>query len=119
MEILCSFKLVLEGKTGKETPESSRLEFKEKFSGNVFYKCVDKCILFKCGKCYKIIKSNQNGIECDCCRKWIHLRCSGLDINTFKFLGNSNQPWFCMSCTQDNIPFFSLDKKKLAKLFLN
>ena len=25
MEILCSFKLVLEGKTGKEIPESSRL----------------------------------------------------------------------------------------------
>ena len=36
MEILCSFKLVLEGKTGKETPESSRLEFKEKFSANNF-----------------------------------------------------------------------------------
>ena len=31
---ICSFKLVLEGKTGKETPESSRLEFKENFSGN-------------------------------------------------------------------------------------
>ena len=36
MKILCSFKLVLEGKTGKETPESSRLEFKEKFSANNF-----------------------------------------------------------------------------------
>ena len=35
-EILCSFKLVLEGKPGKETPESSRLEFKEKFSANNF-----------------------------------------------------------------------------------
>ena len=35
-EILCSFKLVLEGKTGKEIPQSSRLEFKEKFSGNNF-----------------------------------------------------------------------------------
>ena len=35
-EILCSFKLVLEGKTGKERPESSRLEFKEKFSANNF-----------------------------------------------------------------------------------
>ena len=30
-EILCSFKLVLEWKTGKEIPESSRLEFLEKF----------------------------------------------------------------------------------------
>ena len=30
-EILCSFSLVLDGKTGKETHESSRLEFLEKF----------------------------------------------------------------------------------------
>ena len=36
MEILCSFKLVLEGKTGKEIPESSRLEFLEKFLANNF-----------------------------------------------------------------------------------
>ena len=35
-EILCSFKLVLEGKTGKEIPESPRLEFIEKFSANNF-----------------------------------------------------------------------------------
>ena len=33
-EILCSFKLVLEGKTGKEIPDSSRLEFLEKFSAS-------------------------------------------------------------------------------------
>ena len=36
MEILCSFRLVLEGKTGKEIPESSRLEFLEKFLTNNF-----------------------------------------------------------------------------------
>ena len=36
MEILCSFRLVLEGKTGKEIPESSRFEFLEKFLGNNF-----------------------------------------------------------------------------------
>ena len=30
-EILCSFRLVLEGKRGKEIPESSRLEFLENF----------------------------------------------------------------------------------------
>ena len=35
-ETLCSVKPVLEGKTGKEIPESSRLEFFEKFSGNNF-----------------------------------------------------------------------------------
>ena len=35
-EILCSFKLVLEGKWGKEIPEWLRLEFLEKFSANNF-----------------------------------------------------------------------------------
>ena len=34
IEILCSFRLVLEEKTGKEIPKSSRLEFLEKFLGN-------------------------------------------------------------------------------------
>ena len=33
---ICSFRLVLEGKTGKEKPESSRSEFLGKFSGNNF-----------------------------------------------------------------------------------
>ena len=31
-----SFRLVLEGKRGKETPESSKFEFLEKFSANNF-----------------------------------------------------------------------------------
>ena len=35
-EILCSSRLVLEGKTGKDIPESSRLEFLEKLSANSF-----------------------------------------------------------------------------------
>ena len=35
-EILCSFKLVLKGKTGEEVPGSSRLEFLEMFSAKNF-----------------------------------------------------------------------------------
>ena len=35
-KILCSFRVVLEGKTGQEIPESSKLEFLEKFSANNF-----------------------------------------------------------------------------------
>ena len=44
---ICSFKLVLEGKTGKEIPKSSRLVFLEKFSGSTVqpentYSCILK-----------------------------------------------------------------------------
>ena len=35
-ELLCSFRLVLEGKLGKEIPESSRLQFLGKLLGNNF-----------------------------------------------------------------------------------
>ena len=35
-EILCGFRWVLEGKTGKEIPELSRLEFLKRFSANNF-----------------------------------------------------------------------------------
>ena len=36
MEILCSFRLVLDGRTGKEIRESSRFEFLAKFVANKF-----------------------------------------------------------------------------------
>ena len=36
MDILCSFRLVLEGNAGKEIPESSRFEFLETFLANNF-----------------------------------------------------------------------------------
>ena len=36
MEILCSFRLVLEGKVGEEIPESSRSEFLAKFLASDF-----------------------------------------------------------------------------------
>ena len=49
MEILCSFRLVLEGKTGKEIPKLSRLEFLEKFLANNFTlsdaKLMDFCLV--------------------------------------------------------------------------
>ena len=37
MEILCSFRLVLEGKIDKEISDSSRLEFLEKFFASNLY----------------------------------------------------------------------------------
>ena len=36
MEVLCNFRLLIEGKTGKEIPESSRLESLARFLANNF-----------------------------------------------------------------------------------
>ena len=42
MEILCNFRLVLEGKTDKEIPESSKLDALEKFLANNFVQFVPR-----------------------------------------------------------------------------
>ena len=43
-EILCSFRLILEGNAGKWMPKSSRLEFLEKFLANNFALSDVECI---------------------------------------------------------------------------
>ena len=43
-EILCSFRLLSLGKSGKEIPESSRLEFLEKFLAVLIYQMREKKI---------------------------------------------------------------------------
>ena len=45
-EILCSFRLVLEGKAGKEIPESSRFELLEKLLANNFALSDTECNTF-------------------------------------------------------------------------
>ena len=47
-EILCSFKLVLGGKAGKEVPKPSRLEFLEKFSANYSLHQMQRATLLGC-----------------------------------------------------------------------
>ena len=85
---------------------------------NFIWHC-PKCTFYYCGKCCKIIKERQKSIFCNCCNKWIHYKCCGLDRNTFHQLGCSEDPWFCMDCIENNVPFFSLDNGRLCKLFGN
>ena len=53
----------------------------------------------KCIKCSKHILENQNGIGCDDCLGWLHLKCSGLTLKKFKELGkNEDTPFSCKWC---------------------
>ena len=45
--------------------------------------------------CYKAIQ----------CNSWVHIKCNDLNYNDYKFLQNSNDPWFCISCCSENFPF--------------
>ena len=54
-EILCSFRLVLEGKTGNELSESSRLEFLETFLANNFALSVTEAKFLESGGLFNFI----------------------------------------------------------------
>jgi len=58
-----------------------------------------------CLDCSKPGKSNQKGVFCDSCRRWVHAKCAKLSENDFHALGISNDSWFCALCLQTIFPF--------------
>ena len=83
---------------------------------NLNWEC-PKCIVFKCGKCVKIITKSQSSILCDLCNNWVHKKCSLLGNKDFVTYSQNNTPWFCFECTKSPLPFMALDPKKISKLF--
>ena len=74
------------------------------------------CLTDKCSHCKKIVSSKQNGICCDLCNKWLHLKCSSLDKSTFSKLHPSDI-WWCKQCIQECFPFSNINNIQLYKLF--
>ena len=49
--------------------------------------------------CGKPVKCTQNSLECDLCKKWVHLKCTNLSDEQFEFLAsNENLPFYCLNC---------------------
>ena len=60
---------------------------------------------FPCIKCAKPVKSNQKGIECGICFKWVHFKCTNLTKDEYDSLEtNANMPFYCLNC-KPGIPF--------------
>ena len=55
-----------------------------------------------CGTCQKPVKSNQDGLQCDSCDTWFHLRClpDAIRISRAEYirLSQSNENWFRYEC---------------------
>ena len=82
---------------------------------NLLWEC-PKCVVYRCGKCSRIL-GNCGCILCNCCNKWFHKKCSLLENNKFTNLGQCEEPWFCLDCMKNNLPFYELDAKKIKKIF--
>ena len=61
---------------------------------------------YPCVKCSKPVKTNQKGIECNICMKWIHLKCTKLSIAQYDYLeGNNDTPFLCYICNPEWVCF--------------
>ena len=65
-------------------------------------------VKFPSSVCGKPCKSNQKCIACDICNSWLHFRCIDMCISTFEKLASSLEPYYCQSCLQQHLPFYTL-----------
>ena len=52
-------------------------------------------------KCGKVIEHKKEGIFCESCGKWFHIRCQGLCVEAADALVAYKLPWVCGSCRRD------------------
>ena len=83
------------------------VEFKTFVNNSDLKFTCEYCINYKCGKCCQPVFDHQNGIFCNACSKWFHLRCSKLSLIQYHELSNTKIDWICTNCYP--FPFCNLD----------
>ena len=67
-------------------------------------------IEFPCRVCCKAVSIKHRAIECDLCKKWLHIKCNKFDKNDYKFhQDNPTEPFYCIKCSSENIAFSTLN----------
>ena len=57
---------------------------------------------FPCTICTNPVKTNQRGICCDQCDRWLHTQCCNVSDSTYENLANSSCAWICPECGSSN-----------------
>ena len=60
----------------------------------------------------KNVSENVKAVQCDLCELWVHIKCNNLNCLDYRYLQNSNEPWYCIECCSTIFPFNSLSSKK-------
>ena len=60
------------------------------------------------GICNKNIGSNHKALRCSLCNYMIHIKCNKIDYAMFEYLKNKPEPFFCLKCQEEIIPFQKL-----------
>ena len=56
-----------------------------------------------CSFCEKVLKRNQNGVECLACARGFHVKCSGMTRKQLASYRKNAMPWTCFPCTMPQI----------------
>ena len=65
-----------------------------------------------CKVCGKYVNDNDRSIQCELYNYWIHINCNNLNYIDYKFLQNSSDPWYCILCCSQILPFHSMKSNK-------
>ena len=69
----------------------------------------------KCGVCEQSVAKNHKAIECDICKKWVHIKCNLLNKKDYAFYQNPDnisEIFICITCMSNNIPFSKLNNNE-------
>ena len=78
---------------------------------------MSSAIKFPCKICEINITNCDQAIQCDLCDSCFHIKCNDLNYIDYKFLQNSNDPWFCISCCSEIFPFSTVKNKNFISNF--
>ena len=52
----------------------------------------------ECPTCRKEVTTNEAGLCCDSCDRWLHATCEGISQDTYKRFQRIDDEWFCKAC---------------------
>jgi hypothetical protein len=65
-----------------------------------------------CGACQKPVRKNQRAILCDDCCYWYQIKCIDMPILEYNNVSNSDEDWYCRTCTLPNFSDSYFDHNK-------
>ena len=78
---------------------------------------MSSAIKLPCKICENNVTYYNQTMQCDLCDSWAHIKCNDLNYIDYKFLQNSNDPWFCISCCSEIFPFSVVKNKNFISNF--
>ena len=54
---------------------------------------------YPCIPCKQPVKTTQEGLQCNTCKKWVHLKCTDLNIEQYTTLSETDLPFYCLICS--------------------